>query len=123
MINDFEKANPDIGVREPFKDGTTMVSEIHAAQSLHPPGNESLALAVAEQADKQHAVLLTNHGPVVAGADLSDAVYAIEELEETAKLSPCCKANKAGRSAAMRRRNWKLASRGVCYIRRASPRL
>lgn len=80
MINDFEKANPDIGVREHFKDGTTMVSEIHAAHSLHPPGDESLALAVAEQA------------------------------------------NKAGRSAAMRRRNWKLASRDGCDIRRASPR-
>lgn len=86
MINDFEKANPDIGVREPFKDGTTMVSEIHAAHSLHPPGDESLALAVAEQADKHDAVLLANHGPVVAGADLSDAVYTTEELEETAKL-------------------------------------
>lgn len=52
----------------------------------HPPGDEALALAVAEQADRHHAVLLANHGPVVAGTDLSEAVYATEELEETAKL-------------------------------------
>ena len=32
------------------------------------------------------AVLLANHGPVVAGRDLANAVYASEELEETAKL-------------------------------------
>jgi ribulose-5-phosphate 4-epimerase/fuculose-1-phosphate aldolase len=31
-------------------------------------------------------VLLANHGPVVAGETLESAVYAIEELEETAKL-------------------------------------
>jgi len=48
--------------------------------------DESLALAVSEKAEDHHAVLLANHGPVVAGADLSDAVYATEELEETAKL-------------------------------------
>ena len=33
-----------------------------------------------------HAVLLANHGPVVAGRDLETAVNAVEELEETAKL-------------------------------------
>jgi ribulose-5-phosphate 4-epimerase/fuculose-1-phosphate aldolase len=32
------------------------------------------------------AVLLSNHGPVVSAADLASAVYASEELEETAKL-------------------------------------
>ncbi|TPK62405.1 aldolase [Mesorhizobium sp. B2-4-15] len=32
------------------------------------------------------AVLLANHGPVVAGKDLESAVFAAEELEETAKL-------------------------------------
>ena len=31
-------------------------------------------------------MLLANHGPVVSGASLESAVYAIEELEETAKL-------------------------------------
>jgi ribulose-5-phosphate 4-epimerase/fuculose-1-phosphate aldolase len=32
------------------------------------------------------APLLGNHGPVVAGTSLEAAVYAMEELEETAKL-------------------------------------
>ena len=32
------------------------------------------------------AVLLANHGPVVTGKDIASAVYAAEELEETAKL-------------------------------------
>jgi len=31
-------------------------------------------------------VLLANHGPVVSGGTLTDAVYAAEELEEAAKL-------------------------------------
>jgi len=50
------------------------------------PGDLDLARAVREMASDHHAVLLANHGPVVAGESLSDAVYATEELEETAKL-------------------------------------
>ena len=50
------------------------------------PGDINLAKAVGEMASKHHAVLLANHGPVVAGTCLEDAVYATEELEETAKL-------------------------------------
>ena len=51
-----------------------------------PPGATALAEAVAARAEKSHAVLLANHGPVVAGKTLSDAQYATEELEETARL-------------------------------------
>ncbi len=51
-----------------------------------PPGDLDLAKAVREMASDHHAVLLANHGPVVAGTSLEDAVYATEELEETAKL-------------------------------------
>ena len=51
-----------------------------------PPGDESLALAVDKLAGDHHAVLLANHGPVVAGTSLDNAMYATEELEETARL-------------------------------------
>ena len=50
------------------------------------PGDLALAEAVRGFAGKHHAVLLANHGPVVAGSTLDAAVNAIEELEETAKL-------------------------------------
>lgn len=52
----------------------------------YKPGDLKLADAVREKAGKHHAVLLANHGPVVAGTSLDAAVGAIEELEETAKL-------------------------------------
>jgi ribulose-5-phosphate 4-epimerase/fuculose-1-phosphate aldolase len=51
-----------------------------------PPGDPALAEAVARHAGKHHAVLLANHGPVVAGSTLAAATDAIEELEETARL-------------------------------------
>ncbi|MAI45856.1 MAG: aldolase [Hyphomicrobiaceae bacterium TMED74] len=52
----------------------------------YPPGDEALAEAVGDLASEHHAVLLANHGPVVAGNSLSAATDAIEELEETARL-------------------------------------
>jgi ribulose-5-phosphate 4-epimerase/fuculose-1-phosphate aldolase len=52
----------------------------------YPPGDAALAQAVGEKARESHAVLLANHGPVVAGSSLREAQYATEELEETAKL-------------------------------------
>jgi 3-dehydro-4-phosphotetronate decarboxylase len=52
----------------------------------YPPGDVALAEAVALRAKESHAVLLANHGPVVAGKTLREAQYATEELEETAKL-------------------------------------
>jgi 3-dehydro-4-phosphotetronate decarboxylase len=52
----------------------------------HPPGDLGLADAVRRLAGTHHAVLLANHGPVVAGSSLDAAANAIEELEETAKL-------------------------------------
>ena len=50
------------------------------------PGDLRLADAVRRFAGRHHAVLLANHGPVVAGSSLSAAADAMEELEETAKL-------------------------------------
>ena len=51
------------------------------------PGDGAMGDAVRGLAGKRSAVLLANHGPVVAGKDLWAAAGAIEELEETAKLT------------------------------------
>src|SRR3954452_8141612 len=50
------------------------------------PGDDSLAGVVRERARTSHALLLANHGPIVAGASLESAASAAEEIEETAKL-------------------------------------
>jgi ribulose-5-phosphate 4-epimerase/fuculose-1-phosphate aldolase len=50
------------------------------------PGDMKLAAAVRRFAGKHHALLLANHGPVVAGSSLAAAADATEELEATAKL-------------------------------------
>ena len=50
------------------------------------PGDQALAAAIRSLAGKHSAVLLANHGPVVSGTSLEAALYATEELEETAKL-------------------------------------
>lgn len=50
------------------------------------PGDPRMGAIIRELAGTQSAVLLANHGPVVAAGDLRSAVYAVEELEETAKL-------------------------------------
>lgn len=51
------------------------------------PGDLAMGDAVRGLAGKHAAVMLAAHGPVVASKNLEAAVYAIEELEETAKLS------------------------------------
>lgn len=60
----------------------------------YAPGDMTLANAVREVAAKHHAILLANHGPIVAGKTLESAVYASEELEETAKLFLLLRGNK-----------------------------
>ncbi|TCT05968.1 aldolase [Aquabacter spiritensis] len=50
------------------------------------PGDPAVADAIKGLAGRYASVLLANHGPVVAGASLEAAVFAMEELEETAKL-------------------------------------
>lgn len=51
------------------------------------PGDAAIGKAIQGLAGKRSAVLLANHGPVVAAKDLEAAVYAMEELEETARLA------------------------------------
>lgn len=50
------------------------------------PGDPAMGPAIAAAARDARAVLLANHGPVVSGRTLVDAVYAAEELEEAARL-------------------------------------
>jgi ribulose-5-phosphate 4-epimerase/fuculose-1-phosphate aldolase len=50
------------------------------------PGDPAVADAIKGLAGKYSTVLLANHGPVVSGDTLEAAVFATEELEETAKL-------------------------------------
>lgn len=50
------------------------------------PGDPAMAPAIEAAARDARAVLLANHGPVVSGRTLTDAVHAAEELEEAAKL-------------------------------------
>ncbi len=53
----------------------------------HRPGDAAMEPAVAAAAVRAKAVLLANHGPVVCGQTLPDAVHAAEELEEAARLA------------------------------------
>lgn len=51
------------------------------------PGDPAMGEAVRGLAGKRSAVMLANHGPVVAGRDIEAACNAIEELEATARLA------------------------------------
>ena len=51
------------------------------------PGDPAMGDAVRGLAGKRSAVMLANHGPVVAGKDVESACNAIEELEDTARLA------------------------------------
>lgn len=51
------------------------------------PGDPAMGEAVRGLAGKHTAVMLANHGPVVAGKNIEAACNAIEELEDTARLA------------------------------------
>ncbi len=51
------------------------------------PGDPAMGKAVRGLAGKRTAVMLANHGPVVAGKDVEAACNAVEELEDTARLA------------------------------------
>jgi ribulose-5-phosphate 4-epimerase/fuculose-1-phosphate aldolase len=51
------------------------------------PGDPAIGDAVRGLAGKRSAVMLANHGPVVAGKDIEAACNAVEELEDTARLA------------------------------------
>src|ERR1700704_42768 len=70
----------------------SMLPEIDPRAALPPmtpyyrPGDPAVADAIKGLTGKYSSVLLANHGPVVSGDTLEAAVFAMEELEETAKL-------------------------------------
>jgi ribulose-5-phosphate 4-epimerase/fuculose-1-phosphate aldolase len=82
MLPDIDPANalPSMTAYYVMRVGRT------ALVPYYRPGDAAVAEAIRGLAGKYSAVLLANHGPVVAGKDLEAAVYATEELEETAKL-------------------------------------
>ncbi len=82
-LPDVDEANP-IPPLTPY-----FVMRVGRTMPLLPyyrPGDAAMEPAIAAAARGARAVLLANHGPVVSGATLTDAVYAAEELEEAAKL-------------------------------------
>jgi len=54
---------------------------------FYVPGDPALGSAIRALGGRRAAVLLANHGPVVAAETLDAAVFAMEELEETARLT------------------------------------
>ncbi len=82
-LPDLDQANP-LPPLTPY-----FVMRIGRAMPVVPyfrPGDPAMEPAIHAAAQDARAVLLANHGPVVSGRSLTDAVYAAEELEEAAKL-------------------------------------
>ena len=51
------------------------------------PGDPSLGPEIERLAERHAGMIIANHGPVVGGRSLRDSVFAMEELEESAKLT------------------------------------
>src|SRR5579862_6135777 len=80
---------PDIDPRAALPPMTAYYLMKCGATALVPyyrPGDPAVADAIKGLAGRYSSVLLANHGPVVAGDTLEAAVFATEELEETARL-------------------------------------
>ena len=81
---------PDVDTGNPIPPLTPyFVMRVGRSMPIVPyyrPGDPAMEPAIHAAARNARAVLLANHGPVVSGKSLADAVYAAEELEEAAKL-------------------------------------
>lgn len=53
----------------------------------HPSGSHSLHEAVEALAPVHHAILLRQHGLIVAGADMSTAIGVVEEVEQCCQIA------------------------------------
>ncbi len=81
---------PDVDADNPIPPLTPyFVMRVGRSMPIVPyyrPGDAAMEPAIHAAARDARAILLANHGPVVSGKTLTDAVYAAEELEEAAKL-------------------------------------
>jgi ribulose-5-phosphate 4-epimerase/fuculose-1-phosphate aldolase len=81
---------PDVDLSQPIPPLTPYfvmrVGRLMPVVPYYRPGDPAMEPAIHAAARDARAVLLANHGPVVSGKTLTDAVYAAEELEEAAKL-------------------------------------
>jgi ribulose-5-phosphate 4-epimerase/fuculose-1-phosphate aldolase len=81
---------PDVDAANPIPPLTPyFVMRVGRSMPVLPyyrPGDSAMEPAIHDAARASRAVLLANHGPVVSGRTLTEAVYAAEELEEAAKL-------------------------------------
>ena len=82
-LPDLDKSNPIPPLTPYF---VMRVGRMMPIIPYYRPGDPAMEPAIAAAARDARAVLLANHGPVVSGKTLTDAVYAAEELEEAAKL-------------------------------------
>ncbi len=57
----------------------------------HPSGSHSLHLAVEALAAKYHALLLRQHGMLVAGANMAETLGMVEEIEQCCQISVASK--------------------------------
>lgn len=81
-LNDLD---PDNAIR-PFTPYYVMrIGQLPVLPYLRP-GEPRIATELGRLAADYRAFLLANHGPVVTGSDIADAVDNAEELEETSKL-------------------------------------
>jgi ribulose-5-phosphate 4-epimerase/fuculose-1-phosphate aldolase len=110
MHRAFYQARPDAGavvhLHSPMATAVACLPDVDPANPIPPltpyfvmrvgrtmpvvpyyrPGDPAMEPAIHAAATTARAVLLANHGPVVSAATLRDAVFAAEELEESAKL-------------------------------------
>ena len=84
-ISCLEGTDPDDPIPPITPYGVMRVGRVKMLPYVRP-GDPAAGELIRSLGGRHAAVLLANHGPVVAARDLQAAVYATEELEETAKL-------------------------------------
>jgi len=82
-LSDVDQSNPIPPLTPYF---VMRVGRTMPVVPYYRPGDAAMEPAIHAAARDARAILLANHGPVVSGKTLTDAVYAAEELEEAAKL-------------------------------------